>query len=160
MSQIIYRKTDNKNARHLPYKGADGKIDLPHLRNALARVNQVDPITEGISAEELRARAKKELTRVAKQYLPDSKWAKEGGVKGMEDKTYTQAELDKALDEQKKEFEGGKVLAGKDGEITTLTSKVEELNEKLLPIQKPQGKTELDAKTARKGCPGCRRKVV
>ena len=146
----LSEKTDNKNARHLPYKGADGKIDLPHLRNALARVNQVDPITEGISAEELRARAKKELTRVAKQYLPDSKWAKEGGVKGMEDKTYTQAELDKALDEQKKEFEGGKVLAGKDGEITTLTAKVKELDDKIVADTKAtKEKTELDAKTAK-----------
>jgi|LGVF01.1.fsa_nt_gb hypothetical protein len=33
--------SDNKNLRHLPYKDNDGKIDLPHLRNALSRVKQV-----------------------------------------------------------------------------------------------------------------------
>jgi len=50
-------KTDNKNARHLPYKDATGKIDLPHYRNALARANQIIPVTDSISTEELRHRA-------------------------------------------------------------------------------------------------------
>lgn len=31
-----------KADRHLPYKDADGKVDLPHLRNALARLDQTD----------------------------------------------------------------------------------------------------------------------
>lgn len=50
-------KTKDKNARHLPFKDASGKVDLPHLRNALARVNQVIPVTSSISAKELRAKA-------------------------------------------------------------------------------------------------------
>src|SRR5690242_12339367 len=33
-------KTVPRSLRHLPYKGADGAVDLPHLRNALARVQQ------------------------------------------------------------------------------------------------------------------------
>lgn len=33
-------KTTPRALRHLPYKGADGKVDLPHLRNALARLSQ------------------------------------------------------------------------------------------------------------------------
>lgn len=50
-------KTDNKNCRHLPFKDANGKVDLPHLRNALARVNQIQPVTDSISTEELRTKA-------------------------------------------------------------------------------------------------------
>jgi phage I-like protein len=33
-------KTTPRSLRHFPYKDADGKIDLPHLRNALARAPQ------------------------------------------------------------------------------------------------------------------------
>lgn len=35
----------------------DGSVDLPHLRNALARANQIQPVTDSISAEELRRKA-------------------------------------------------------------------------------------------------------
>ena len=66
-------KTDNKNARHLPYKDSSGKVDLPHLRNALARVNQIKPVTKSISASELRAKAKKVLEAAAKKHLPSHK---------------------------------------------------------------------------------------
>lgn len=67
----------DKRARHLPYKDADGNIDLPHLRNALARMGQIEAIGESESSEELRAKARKVLIPLAKKYLPDSKWAKE-----------------------------------------------------------------------------------
>ena len=33
-------RTVPRSARHFPYKDADGKVDLPHLRNALARIPQ------------------------------------------------------------------------------------------------------------------------
>lgn len=39
---------DKNGGRHLPYKDANGKVDLPHARNALARLNQV----KGMSPEE------------------------------------------------------------------------------------------------------------
>ena len=39
-------KTTPRSLRHLPYKGPDGKVDLPHLRNALARLPQSDLSTE------------------------------------------------------------------------------------------------------------------
>jgi hypothetical protein len=32
-----YKEGEDKRARHLPYKDDTGKIDLPHLRNAMAR---------------------------------------------------------------------------------------------------------------------------
>jgi hypothetical protein len=41
-------KTEPRSLRHLPYKDASGKVDLPHLRNALARLSQ----TQGIPAAE------------------------------------------------------------------------------------------------------------
>lgn len=60
-----YKKgeTKDKNARHLPFKDADGKIDLPHYRNALARVNQIKPVTDSITTEELRRQASAELEK-------------------------------------------------------------------------------------------------
>ena len=35
-------KTVPRSARHFPYKDADGAVDLPHLRNAIARIPQSD----------------------------------------------------------------------------------------------------------------------
>lgn len=35
-------KTTPRSLRHLPYKDADGKPDLPHVRNALARLEHTD----------------------------------------------------------------------------------------------------------------------
>lgn len=55
----------DSNGRHLPYKDASGKIDLPHLRNAAARVNQI----KGISADKvasIRARIQKLLAGASK----------------------------------------------------------------------------------------------
>jgi len=34
-------KTVPRSLRHLPYKDANGKVDLPHLRNAIARIPQM-----------------------------------------------------------------------------------------------------------------------
>lgn len=36
--------------RHLPYKDKNGKVDLPHVRNMLARVNQVSGIPDSVVA--------------------------------------------------------------------------------------------------------------
>jgi len=33
-------KTTPRSLRHFPYKGSDGAVDLPHLRNAIARIPQ------------------------------------------------------------------------------------------------------------------------
>jgi len=40
-------KTVPRDLRHLPFKGADGKIDHDHLVNALARVKQAETMPEG-----------------------------------------------------------------------------------------------------------------
>ena len=59
-------KTQDKRCRHLPFKDKDGTVDLPHLRNALARMNQIEPVTDSITAADLRATAQKVLVAAAK----------------------------------------------------------------------------------------------
>jgi len=59
-------KTEDKRCRHLPFKDKDGTVDLPHLRNALARMNQIEPVTDSINAADLRAKAQKVLVAAAK----------------------------------------------------------------------------------------------
>jgi len=65
-------KTEDKNARHLPHHNGEGdlgkeksnaNLDLPHYKNALARVNQIKPISDSISAEDLQAKAGAHLER-------------------------------------------------------------------------------------------------
>ena len=46
-------KTEPRSLRHLPFKNADGSVNLPHLRNALARLNQTQ-IGAGLKAEAKR----------------------------------------------------------------------------------------------------------
>lgn len=67
----------NKNARHLPYKDATGKVDKAHLRNARARMNQVQAICPGVSDESIRSKAKRVLDSVAKRFLKSNKMNKE-----------------------------------------------------------------------------------
>ena len=52
-------KTVPRSLRHLPFKNAQGNIDVPHLRNALARLSQIE---SGSQAE-----AKKKLCAAAKE---------------------------------------------------------------------------------------------
>ena len=65
-------KVEDKNARHLPHHNGEGdlgkdksnaNLDLPHYKNALARVNQIKPISDSISAEDLQKKASAHLER-------------------------------------------------------------------------------------------------
>jgi hypothetical protein len=56
-------KTMPRSLRHLPYRGADGKVDLPHLRDALSRIPQTD----------IPAAKKTELTSHAQKMLENQK---------------------------------------------------------------------------------------
>jgi len=69
-------KTKDKNCRHLPYKDKDGKVDLVHLRNALTELDQSEPVTDSISLQELKLKAKTVLTKMAKRYLKSTQFAK------------------------------------------------------------------------------------
>lgn len=51
-------RTTPRSLRHLPHHDADGAIDMPHLRNAMARMNQTMPA-------EMRGRAAAHLKRHA-----------------------------------------------------------------------------------------------
>jgi len=62
-------KTKDKNARHLPYKDKNGRVDLDHLRNALARVNQIKAVTGSMITAELRRKAAEKLKKLAEKYL-------------------------------------------------------------------------------------------
>ena len=70
--------TDIK-ARHLPFKDRNGKFDLTNYRIALDKVNEILPITDSITTEELRKQAKEELDK----FLDKIAGQKQGGVKSM-----------------------------------------------------------------------------
>lgn len=53
-------KTVPRGKRHFPYKDANGKVDLPHLRNAIARIPQSN--APGLNKDALQARARKLLS--------------------------------------------------------------------------------------------------
>jgi len=57
-------KTKPRGLRHFPYKGSDGKIDLPHLRNAIARIPQSK--LSGSLKNTLQAKARKILEEIKK----------------------------------------------------------------------------------------------
>jgi len=54
-------KTTPRSLRHLPFKNRQGNIDLPHLRNALARLPQTK------FSDEAKAEAKRKLCAAAKK---------------------------------------------------------------------------------------------
>ena len=69
-------ETKDKRCRHLPHHepnvrdpDENSTVDLPHLRNALARCSQIKPVTNSISAQELRERARRHLKRHAEALL-------------------------------------------------------------------------------------------
>ena len=55
-------KTVPRSLRKFPYKGKDGKIDLPHIRNAIARIPQAKGISQE-TKDRLQARARRLLER-------------------------------------------------------------------------------------------------
>lgn len=57
---------DAKGEKHLPYKHADGSIDLAHLRNAIARIPQMKGLSSTKKAS-LQARARKLLANANKE---------------------------------------------------------------------------------------------
>lgn len=66
-------KTVPRSNRFLPYRGTDGKtIDMAHLRNALARLNQTD-----LTSEE-KAKAQRKLEAAAKEAGVGDRGKKEG----------------------------------------------------------------------------------
>jgi len=72
-------KTKPRSLRHLPYKDTAGKVDLPHLRNAIARIPQM----KGVSADkktQLQNRARKLLESANKEETKSLYIWKENGT--------------------------------------------------------------------------------
>lgn len=63
-------ETADKNARHLPHHTGsphtDKTIDMAHLKNALSRVEQVKPVTNSVSKDEMVTKARAHLADHAK----------------------------------------------------------------------------------------------
>ncbi|RLI40433.1 hypothetical protein DRO59_09305, partial [Candidatus Bathyarchaeota archaeon] len=134
-------ETKDKRARHLPYKDKDGKIDLPHLRNALARMDQIKPVTDSITADELRAQARKVLIPLAKKYLPNSQWAQ-----GERVDEHGKAETEKAKAEACEEEGNGsdKVRESLEKTVKMLEAQIEKQQAKIQELTKE--KQELEEK--------------
>ena len=107
--ESCYGKTSgNKNMRHLPYKDVNGKVDLAHLRAALARVNQIKPICPADKAKssaiinttrsKLQAILAKAKGAIGAAIMEnDNMENNEGG--GTDPVTYTQEQLDEKIKE-------------------------------------------------------------
>ena len=62
-------KTTPRSKRHLPYKDASGKVDLPHLRNALSRLGQSNTGSgDGWLTPELRKRLQSKAESILKEH--------------------------------------------------------------------------------------------
>lgn len=60
-------KTKPRSLRHFPVKGPDGKVDLPHLRNAIARIPQAKiPGFDAKAKERLQTKARRMLEEAQK----------------------------------------------------------------------------------------------
>jgi len=137
-------ETDDKRCRHLPHHDKNGKIDLPHLRNALARLNQIKPITDSISRDELIARAKRHLCAHVRQLDIDS------DVCGEEKKEEAKEEKPKSPCESAKESLLAR-LKSLENRVKRLENIIEESTEKEAPtesisndqsVKEPQEKIE------------------
>jgi len=118
-------KTVPRTLRKLPYKDGAGKVDIPHVRNALARLNQAQDIPADAKAR-IRTMLQNIMKRVSPEYEPS-----ENIVELQEKITELRKEISGYLarvDEAvKRENETGKELINAKGEIQKLT---EDLNEK------------------------------
>lgn len=91
-------KTAPRTLRHLPYRNADGSVNLDHLRNALARIGQTDLSPEG------KAQAKTALDKASAE-------AGVGEAGGNQPNKAQEVDMEKQLRELLGLPEGADVLA-------------------------------------------------
>ncbi len=72
---VVFKQGD-QTIRKLPYKDVDGKVDIPHLRNAIVMIVQ----RKTDLSPSQRAMAMKKLKAVAKKYLKTDKITKSGKI--------------------------------------------------------------------------------
>jgi hypothetical protein len=144
-------KDGNKSLRKLPYKNADGSISLPHVRNALARLDQ----TEDIPATEKDA-IRKKLEGILEKENPEYKPVQESHVQNNEVK-----KMDKNIIELMKEATKKGVdvfnLAKKNAmsldqvkaRLAELSNREQEINDKLWPKALASAVSDEEARTLR-----------
>jgi hypothetical protein len=67
-------KTVPRSLRKLPYKSKEGKVDLPHVRNAIARIPQMKDVSEE-EKKRLQGKARRILAQHTKKFVePDEMW--------------------------------------------------------------------------------------
>lgn len=64
----VWTDGDGNKQRKLPYKHADGSVDMAHLRNALSRISQTD------MPSSVRAAAQHKLNAAKEKYMKKSIW--------------------------------------------------------------------------------------
>jgi len=144
--------TKNKNARHLPYKDKNGKIDLPHLRNALARVNQIKPICPDTDREEAIATARKVLEAAAKKVgIGDysTSEASEPSDTDMEDDTMeeeTDVEIKKEEAQEVEEMSVAELKEYVDEKLNAILEQISELTQSIASIKDEMKSEEASVK--------------
>lgn len=139
-----YAHVDEDGKGHLPYKDASGKVDLAHLRNALARLNQTN-----ISSAD-KAKARKRLEAAAKQHGVGVKKTADGRIVlvaiselDVED-TMTEQEIAKSIEDAVAKAVAAANVA-KDKEIADLKKSVDE-QKQAADVAAAVAKTERDAR--------------
>lgn len=134
-------KTVPRALRYLPYRGADGEVDLPHLRNALARLPQTK-----LSPEE-KAKARKVLISAARE-AGVGEYSKLPGVtenEWKEDTIPMEKKLREllGLSEEDDIVEAVKTLKATSEETETLKTQITRLEGKVTAAEEKTQQTEL-----------------
>lgn len=115
-------KTVPRSKRHLPYKDKDGKVDLAHLRNALARLSQTN-----ISAE-AKASARRKLVSAARSSGVQVSEEDKKEVDIMENtEVKVEEKVEKKEETPSKEAELAKALEQKEIEMKEMQAKLDKL---------------------------------
>lgn len=140
-----YTESGEKKLRHLAFKDRDGNLDLTNYRIALDKVDEILPVTDSISTEELRKQAREELDKhkdvlIANQNKNNSNQGGTAKVEMTEDQKKKIEELRAELGDFAKEIKDEDLLD--DSVVAELrkefeASKEEELAEEI-PAEEPK----------------------
>ena len=150
--------SEKKTARHLPHHNKDVKsavenssVDLPHLRNALARVNQIKAVCEGTDIEALKRKAHKHLLTHARALGVGEQEIEQlierNSLEDKQDMTKKEKETkDKLAEEPGEEPEPG-LEPGQDELRLSLEKEIEELKTKQVDCVKQNKELVLERDT-------------
>lgn len=94
------KKTIPRSLRHLPYKNAEGKVDLPHVKNALARLDQVKLDNGKAIDEKVQDKLKVLLEKILEKSKERSSMSEEE-IKEEIDNTNLEFEDDDKIEDEK-----------------------------------------------------------